>query len=118
MSAANPEHLGAVEQSNAEFRLVVTARADATLVVLQGELDLSTAPDLEAVLEAQAGLVVVDLRRLSFIDVRGWRVLLEAEARCRQDGVDLRFIPGAVVRRLFEAAGVPDELPYVTPPAP
>jgi anti-anti-sigma factor len=86
--------------------------------VLHGELDLATAPDLEAVLAAQAGLVVVDLRKLSFIDVRGWRVLLETEARCRQDGMDLRFIPGEVVRRLFDAAGVPDELPYVRPPAP
>jgi len=30
----------------------------------------------------------------------------------------LRFIAGTTVRRLFEAAGVPDEFTYVKPPAP
>jgi anti-anti-sigma factor len=118
MRATNSDWPGPGDQRAAEFRLVLSERADATLVVLHGDLDLAAAPDLEAVLAAQTGLVIVDLRKLSFIDVRGWRALVEAEARCRQDGMDLRFIPGEVVRRLFDAAGVPDELPYVRPPAP
>ena len=43
-----------------------------------------TAPDLEAVLATQSGLVVVDLRELSFIDLTGLRLLLDADARSRQ----------------------------------
>jgi hypothetical protein len=42
--------------------VVVSARGNATLVVPQGELDIATTPDLEAVLTAQSGRVVVDLR--------------------------------------------------------
>jgi len=118
MSVSDPDQPGAGEEPESQFRLVVAARADATFVVPHGELDLASAPDLEAVLAAQAGPVVVDLRKLSFIDVRGWRVLLQAEARSRQDGMNLRFISGEAVRRLFEVAGVPDELTYVRPPAP
>jgi anti-anti-sigma factor len=99
-----------------QFRLVLRTRADGTLVVAHGELDLATAPDLDAVLVAQAGRVIVDLRRLTFIDASGLRALLAADERSRQDGMNLRFIPGELVRRLFEAAGMPDRLTYVEPP--
>jgi anti-anti-sigma factor len=74
-----------------------------------------TAQDLEAVLATQSGPVVVDLRKLSFIDLTGLRVLLDADARSRQDGMNLRFIPGRMVRRLLEVAELPDRLPYVEP---
>jgi anti-anti-sigma regulatory factor len=61
--------------------------------------------------------VVEDLRELSFVDASGLRVLLEAEARSRQNGMNLRFIGGEAVRRLFELAAVPDPLTYVEPDA-
>jgi len=69
------------------------------------------------VLVAHPGPVVVDLSELSFIDARGLRVLLEAEARSRQDGGQLRFIAAQQGRRLFELAGGADPLTYVKPPA-
>jgi anti-sigma B factor antagonist len=81
-----------------------------------GELDLGTAPELEAVLATQSGPVVVDLRQLSFIELTGLRVLLEADARSRQNGMNLSFIPGRMVRRLLEVAELPDRLRYVEPP--
>ena len=59
--------------------------------------------------------MVVDLRKLSFIDLTGLRLLLAADARSRQDGMNLRFIPGPMVRRLFEVAELPDRLTYVEP---
>jgi anti-sigma B factor antagonist len=89
---------------------------DGLLAVPQGELDLATAPQLEAVLAAQSGPVAVDQRELSFIDTSGLRVLLEAEAHSRQNGMNLRFIAAQAVRRLFELAGVPDPLTYIEPP--
>ncbi len=66
-------------------------------------------------LATRSGRVVVDLRELSFIDLTGLRVLLDADARSRQDGMNLRFIPGPQVRRLFELAELPDPLVYVEP---
>jgi anti-sigma B factor antagonist len=110
---------GAAGMPEAEqFRVVVSEHAHGTLVVPRGELDLAAAPQLEAVLAAQSGPVTVDLRHLSFVDASGLRILLEAEAASRQDGMSLAFMPGEAVRRLLECAEVPDALTYVqAPPA-
>jgi anti-sigma B factor antagonist len=113
MNVMDPDDQRTVDRPADEFRLVVSEHAAGTLVVPEGELDLGTAQDLEAVLATQSGPVVVDLRELSFIDLTGLRVLLDADARSRQDGMELRFIPGPVVRRLFEVAQLPDRLAYV-----
>jgi anti-anti-sigma factor len=113
MHVSDPDDQGAVNRHKAEFRVVVSEHSAGTVVVPEGELDLGTAQDLEAVLATQSGPVVVDLRKLSFIDLTGLRVLLDADARSRQDGMNLRFIAGPMVRRLFEAAQLPDRLPYV-----
>jgi anti-anti-sigma factor len=115
MNVSDPDDHYAVSQYKADFRVVVSEHAARTVVVPVGELDLDTAQELEAVLATQSGPVVVDLRKLRFIDLTGLRVLLEADARSRQDGMNLRFIPGPKVRRLFEAADLPDRLAYVEP---
>jgi anti-anti-sigma factor len=115
MNVSDPDDQGAVNRYKAEFRVVVSEHAAGTVVIPEGELDLGTAQDLEAVLETQSGPVVVDLRKLSFIDLAGLRVLLDADARSRQDGMTLRFIPGWMVRRLLEVAELPDRLAYVEP---
>jgi anti-anti-sigma factor len=98
------------------FRVVVRQQAGRTLVVPYGDLDLAGAPDLEAVLAAQSGPVVVDLRQMRFVDLAGLRVLLEADARSRQDGMNLAFIAGEAVRRVVERARLSDPLTYVDPP--
>jgi anti-anti-sigma factor len=113
MNVTDPDEPGVAESLEPEFRLVVTTRAGGALVVPHGELDLATAPELEAALLTQTGPVVVDLRRLSFVDASGLRVLVEAEAHSRRDGMNLRFIAGPAVRRLFELAAAPDPLTYV-----
>ena len=116
MNVSDPaDDQGAVNRYQADFRVVVSEHAAGTVVVPVGELDLDTAQQLEAVLTTRSGPVVVDLRELSFIDLTGLRLLLEADARSRQDGMNLRFIPGRMVRRLFEVAELPDRLQYVEP---
>jgi anti-sigma B factor antagonist len=116
MNVSDPgDHTAVNRHQNDEFRVVVSEHAEGTVVLLIGELDLDTAQELEAVLATQSGPVVVDLRKLSFIDLTGLRLLLEADARSRQDGMNLRFIPGRIVRRLFEASRLPDRLTYVEP---
>jgi anti-sigma B factor antagonist len=115
MNVCDSEDLRAVNRHQAEFQIVVSEHAAGTVVFPAGELDLGTAPDLEAVLATQSGPVLVDLRKLSFIDLTGLRVLLEADARSRQDGRNLCFIPGPIVRRLLELAALPDRLADVEP---
>ena len=109
----DPDVQGTVNRYRPDFRVVVSEHAAGTVVVPEGELDLDTAQDLEAVLATQSGPVVVDLRELSFIDLTGLRLLLDADARSRQDGMNLRFIPSPMVRRLLEVAELPDRLAYV-----
>ena len=115
MNVIDPDDHDAVNRHKFGLRVVVSEDAAGTVVVPDGELDLCTAHDLEAVLAAQSGPVVVDLRKLTFIDLTGLRVLLDADARSRQNGMNLRFIPSPMVRRLFELAQLPDPLWYVEP---
>jgi anti-anti-sigma factor len=107
---------GAPEQR--QFRIVMSEGVDGTLLVPHGELDIATAPELAAVLRSLAGRrVVIDLRKLSFVDGRGLRVLLDADARSRQNGGNLTFIQGKAVRRLSELVQLPQSLSCVEPPA-
>ena len=115
MNVTDSRQSGVTEGDEPQFRVVVTGGTNGTVVLPHGELDVASAPELEAVLLAQNGRVVVDLRGLSFVDASGLRVLLEAEARSRQDGMNLRFVAGAAVRRLFELAEIADRLTYIEP---
>jgi anti-sigma B factor antagonist len=81
-----------------------------TLRVL-GELDLLTAPELEAAIgechSAQASEVVLDLGELTFVDSTGLRSILIAKQLCESNRCELRLIGAqAQVRRLFELTGL------------
>ena len=87
-------------------------------VALDGELDFATAFDVELRLEEairQADRVVVDLSNLDFIDSTGLRTLLESQAAARREGVQFELVPGPeAVQRVFEVAGLLDELPFTS----
>src|SRR5436190_15825878 len=84
---------------------------DTVTVAVAGELDLSTADQLDAAFrlleETAADRIVVDLSALSFVDSTGLAVLLEAIKRDRGDGNRLSFIPSKheQVARLFALTG-------------
>jgi anti-anti-sigma factor len=87
-------------------------------VVAQGELDLSTAPLLEAALLAaeatEAASITLDIDGVSFIDSTGLRTLLEAHVRSQQDGNRIRLTKGSTqAQRLFALAAVDEILPFV-----
>ena len=89
------------------------------LVTVAGELDIATAPQLDAALaDAEPDrLVVVDLRRLSFLDCGGIRVILAAHRRARRAGGRLVVVRGPVdVERLIELVGLDVELDCVDRP--
>jgi anti-sigma B factor antagonist len=95
----------------------VTSAPQAQTIVLTGEADLLGAPKIEAALRDISvnvpGLIVIDLRGLTFIDSSGLQALLTGHELCRARGHELRIIPGPEnVQRLFELTGMDEALPF------
>jgi anti-sigma B factor antagonist len=93
-------------------------RADGgmTQVKVSGELDLLTAPELQATLEplqAEGVDIELDLSELEFIDSTGVHLVLQTYQASRRDGWEL-VLKGATeeVRRAFELVGLLDRLPF------
>jgi anti-anti-sigma factor len=94
---------------------------DMTRVALSGELDLSSAAQVEDVLkeleEASPPLLVLDLRDLTFMDSTGLRVMVSADARARDASRRLVIVQGPeVVHRVFRITGLDDHLELVETP--
>ena len=92
---------------------------DSATVRLMGELDISTADALERLL-AELGSadgparILIDLSGLRFMDSTGLRLLVTADLRLRDDGRQLRLIPGPdSVHRVFRLALLEDRLTFV-----
>jgi anti-sigma B factor antagonist len=104
------------------FSISTSERDGRALVVVRGELDLATAPDLEAVLieRLDTGFhLVVDLRHLEFMDSSGLRVLVTAHFRAEDDGLSLvivRPMEGGEVAKILSIAGIDKELELVDEP--
>ncbi|MER5525502.1 STAS domain-containing protein [Streptomyces sp. NPDC002677] len=94
-----------------------TRRCGTYLVVeVFGEVDIATeelvAEHLLAVTAGAEPDVLVDLRRLDFLDCSGLRVLCRAEARARERGGRLRLVcEGPRVPRLLRASGLLGRFP-------
>jgi anti-anti-sigma factor len=100
------------------------ARHGGVVVVASGEIDLATSPDLRTALrapEAQAPVVVLDLREVSFMDSSGLGVIVGQNKRAREEGFTFAVaISGASeVERILQISGLaatldirstPDEL--------
>ena len=92
--------------STEDPRLDVAVDIDGALV-LEGEIDSYTAPELAERLEADRSLEVVDLAAVTFIDSSGLRVLVQAHQARAEAGSTLRLrSPSAAVQRLLEISGL------------
>jgi anti-sigma B factor antagonist len=91
--------------TSAEFS--VTVEGESLLVKVVGELDLATAPELDACLRPVRGDVAIDCSGLDFIDSSGIRSLVEAHraAEARGDRLTIRNLPENA-RRALEAVGL------------
>ena len=84
---------------------------DSVTITVHGEIDLSTADDLDAAIrdaeDTEIGQIVVDLSDLAFLDSSGLSVLLKASVRSREDGNRISFVPSKheVVTRLIALTG-------------
>ena len=88
---------------------VADLRGDRTLVV-HGELDIATAPELQRLLEGlrrRQHAVVLDLAAVTFIDSTGLSALMDARVASDRNGWDFSVRrPSAAVRRVVELAGL------------
>jgi anti-sigma B factor antagonist len=87
-----------------------------TVVEVAGEIDLATAgflvEHLDAATRGPAPDVLVDLRRVEFLDCSGLRVLCRAETRARQRGGRLRLVSDRPrIRRLLRTSGLLGRFP-------
>jgi len=86
-----------------------------------GELDMATGTILERTLrdliDSGFDRLVIDLRRLAFMDSSGLRLLLRWDETARRDGTELSLIPGPPeIQRVFEMTRLLDRLTFVDPP--
>jgi anti-sigma B factor antagonist len=92
-----------------------------TRVVLIGELDIASTQTLENELFAieanSPGTLVVDLRRVEFIDSTGLRALVAADERARAEGWRLALVRGPkAVERLLTVTQLDQRLDLVDDP--
>jgi anti-anti-sigma factor len=87
-------------------------------LVLKGELDIATAPDLEALMvelcTGDASEVVLDLSDLDFLDSTGFRAILIAKELCETHGCGFFMTRGKEsVQRLFDTSSALKRLPFL-----
>jgi anti-sigma B factor antagonist len=100
--------------SNLELEL--SQHDEAVRLSLAGELDISSALTLEEELrrieeETRPRLLILDLRKLKFLDSTGLRLILGAHARALKRGGKLSIVQGSdAVRRIFRLTGMAEKL--------
>jgi anti-anti-sigma factor len=87
------------------FRLRREDRADVAVLVVEGDVDIATAPELKTALEwiPCDRKLVVDLCETRYMDSQGLRMLLAAGNPLKRD-MRIACTPASPVARLFEMA--------------
>src|SRR3954447_1504928 len=105
------------------FAIDVDERDDRIVVTPRGELDMSSAPELEQSIMPpieSGSWVVLALRRLDFIDSSGLRVVVGAHRAAEEQGgrfTCVRGSSGTTVHRIVEIAGIDGVIEMVDDPA-
>lgn len=82
-----------------------------TQITVVGEIDLATASFLDRAISHHTGSIAVDLRKVSFMDSTGLRVLLIHRGRLKARGGSLRLlVSDGPIPRLIERTGLADIL--------
>lgn len=104
-----------------DFQVDARTERGAAIVVVRGELDLASSPQLEQELERVWGSgsdqLVIDLRELEFMDSTGLSIIVSAHQRLSEAGRKLSVVRGpAQVQRLLDLTGVSERLRLVDSP--
>jgi anti-sigma B factor antagonist len=106
--------------ANLDFE--TTRNGTVAVIAPTGELDLSGAALLEDELdrlasESEVSTLVLDLRRLEFMDSSGLRLVVLADMRAREAGRRFVLVKGAeTVHRVFEITRMSERLEFVAGP--
>jgi anti-sigma B factor antagonist len=88
-----------------EARRVVTGEMMVTVI---GEMDMATTPEVQKAVSRYKTRVVLDLRKVEFIDSTGIRMMIQEKKRLVAAGSDLRLLANPTVRRLVQLTGIED----------
>ncbi len=94
-----------------ELKVSTRSHADHAILTVVGEIDLYTAPRLQAeftrLLETGPDRVVIDMSGVEFCDSTGMNVLLSALKRMRERGGRLEVAsPRPAVRKILQVTGL------------
>jgi anti-sigma B factor antagonist len=101
------------------FRCEVAPDGDSFAIRLHGELDMATAPEVDAAFADVAELrvpVTLDLRGLTFMDSRGVRMLVSFNEQAQAAGFPLTVACGDRVQQLLALTGLDRHLSVVQLP--
>jgi len=101
-----------------EFSVTARSSERGTVVVVAGEIDLSTSPEIGIAVRHHLtqGPVVVDLSQVVFLDSSGVHTLDALVREAQRNGHTLTFAPTLQenVRELLTMTGMLEELPFET----
>jgi anti-sigma B factor antagonist len=122
ISARNESTVVETNSVRARLEMSEVSRESQHRLVLSGELDLASAAELKATLErlcrTGTSLLVMDLRKVTFMDSTGLQMVLTAKHLCERCGSDFSIIPGPhQVQRVFEVTRLLERLPFGEQPA-
>jgi len=101
-----------------DFSVDVVRHLGAVVVAPRGDVDMATVDRLRAACEPSAGRLVLDLRRVAFLDTSGINFILERQRHADGGGVSFTVVRGPEhVQRLFDIAGLNHRLRFVADPA-
>ena len=95
------------------LNITKNANGNALKIILEGRLDTTTAPQLEAQLQDALGSVTdlkFDLEKLEYISSAGLRVLLASQKIMNKQGTMVISKASAEVKEIFDVTGFSDIL--------
>jgi len=95
------------------MNITKNANGNALKIILEGRLDTTTAPQLEAQLQDALGSVTdlkFDLEKLEYISSAGLRVLLASQKIMNKQGTMVISNASAEVKEIFDVTGFSDIL--------
>jgi anti-sigma B factor antagonist len=102
---------------SAELAIASRDVGDRTIITVEGELDLYTAPSLRDTVLASAGdgraRLIIDLTAVPFMDSSGLGVIVACLKRLREAGGDLSLVssPGSPPTKLLSLTGLDRAIP-------
>lgn len=101
-----------LQREDTGMNIIKKAEGSALTIVLEGRLDTSTAPQLEAEIRALDGVteLVIDLAALEYLSSAGLRVLLAAQKIMNKQGTMRVRHVNETIMEVFEVTGFIDIL--------